>query len=719
MLGERTRRHAPTRAARSLILVLALGSLSLGAPGTAAAGASTFAFEPVRIEVGANADDPTVDVRVWGRRYRFRNGPIPTSIESQGQEILAPGAAFRTRTAEVWDVVRWTSPELLSVEPTAVRLQFRATPGQLEITATATIEDDGMIRVDLEIGCRSACAIEGWRYEFALRRDLGDLFYQHHLEYDYRQRNIDRRQMLAAAGRIPDSERRFDFVPTMFLGSRDLGIEWWSESDADWSHAPDFKPLALSLTSGEARFQVQPIQNRHDLAEGERWVDTFALFPAPMRPLPAWSSSVRFLSWQMAREFDSGIGTRFAWIGFGFQARWHGLPESHQNGAQKDLRQRLAESHVRYIPYGKLTAAPTMHPMIFRHFDEWSASGTWFVSEPPSDELAVLQLNGVTLQPRQGYSYAVCMGSKPYLEWILKENLRVLQEEHLDGLYFDHGAITRMCTRSPRISGKPGRQVWEYFNVRSFYRSLWREAKRLNPEALIVIHSHGQPRALAAYADFVFVGEALNSVFREGDASIWSALGRAHYDPDYLALPDGYLEAMTLPRVGGPVGILPQIKPAYDPDAPARAIRFQRGLLAVALSNGVPLWLANGALDALVDVYRAIDRFGTMEGAVFVPWWSSNPLVSHDSKLRVSLYRREQRDLIVAANLGDRAVATQLQFAPNETGGRRVVRAWDAETPRRSLPSDGAQVRVAIPGRDFRLILVEWEAREDRAESSR
>ena len=119
----------------------------------------------------------------------------------------------------------------------------------------------------------------------------------------------------------------------------------------------------------------------------------------------------------------------------------------------------------------------------------------------------------------------------------------------------------------------PGREVWEYRNVRAFYKRLYEGVARLRPEALIVIHTHGVPKALGAFVDFHMFGEALNAVFANGVPRKRYLANPELYRPDYLALPEGFLEAHFHPRVGGVPSLLPQVRWAIDPARPGRAQR--------------------------------------------------------------------------------------------------------------------------------------------------
>ena len=262
-----------------------------------------------------------------------------------------------------------------------------------------------------------------------------------------------------------------------------------------------------------------------------------------------------------------------------------------------------------------------------------------------------------------------------------------------------------MCVKSPLLKGRPGRQVWEYLNVRRFYRRLVEAMKAENPDALLVIHTHGQPRALAAWADFVAIGEGWNVLFRGGRRFREIAKDPSLYDPDYFQLSEEYLEAQLLPPLGGVTLVLPQVKHAMDPERPQRAQRLQRAFFARILPFGVPVWMANSEPTQLASIFEAIDRFGPLSEARLLPFWEDGGVVGEGS-LRTTVFAVSGRALVVVANWGDEAVQETLSFDRSSLLLSDGFGVRDAETRRRIPVSEGGQFRVRVPARDLRLLEV-------------
>ena len=430
-----------------------------------------------------------------------------------------------------------------------------------------------------------------------------------------------------------------------------------------------------------------------------------ALFPTPLRPAPERWRSNRFVSYSGARLLTQRPDLHYYWIAFPkhFDAVYHGLPFAKRSAKQRELRERVERFGARYIPYAKLTAAPSGHPKTLANTSGWMANEKGF-TVPPAFERKLLAEN-TRWKPGQPYSYPVCTDRFDYLEWIRDVSIETLVTEQTDGIYYDFGSITRMCERRANASeARTARtdlvapEFWFYFNLREFYRELYEAAHAENPEALLTVHTHGQPRALAAWLDYIFIGETLNVHF-SGDLKFYEAIKQPQrYTPDYLDLPEGFMEAVTFPRVGGITSWLPELKWA-DAD---RLARFQRGFLAWVLVNDVHIWHANSDFRALVDVYNALDEFGSLDDAKVHPWWGSDSPIKSAPDLQVTAYSRPDALLVVAANFGEEAVTRSISIDP----ARGITKVRELERGDRWEKISGNRFEASIPPGDFRLFLV-------------
>lgn len=649
------------------------------------------------------SDAPLV-VEVWGRSYRFDAGPLPSRIESQGEPLFADAPRFRLGTSDAPGDRRtlvWSRPSVTSSTDRVLTLTTDAEAGRSTVRATTTIEYDGMIRVDLAISLPETSRLTQFAYEIALAPGVARWF-NRHVRYDYESMNIDKVGLEGSAGRVPAGTMEVEYTPTLLLGNRRIGLEWWSDENIDWRPGTSV-PIRVSHAGDRTTLTVEPVARAGD--RGETWRHTFALFPLPLRATPPDWRAKRFVSWSVAREFRQE-GFEYFWIAFPkhFQARHFGLPAAFSNEEQRALRERLDRRNVGYIPYGKLTSSPNYHPRTLANADRWAANDQRFTGPSPGEAKFMQRNHG--WKKGNWYSYAVCTGAEDYLEWILAENLSALEEESLDGLYFDFGSVSRMCESDPRIEDRGRQQSWHYFELREFYKALYERSRAIAPDSLLTAHTNGQPRAINAFLHYNFIGEALNVVFRGGRS--WGAVRKRpeDYDPDYLGLRPDFMLAQLNPPVGGVTSILPEIRFAHDPKRPERLRSYQRAFLAQFLREDVHFWFANSDQDELVRVMRALDVLGPLDDAIVHPYWSNREAIRRDPRIDVTAYEKADALLAVVANLTDEDIHTSLAVDPDLLG--KPITTWielegQPETKRPLTP----KTRLRIPARDFRIVLFE------------
>ncbi len=258
-----------------------------------------------------------------------------------------------------------------------------------------------------------------------------------------------------------------------------------------------------------------------------------------------------------------------------------------------------------------------------------------------------------------------------------------------------------------RQRGSGGQLAWGYFELRDFYRRLYEAVKAIDPDVLVTIHTHGQPRAIGAFVDYVFIGEALNVVFRDARPFREIRADAGLYKPHYMDLPDGFLDAQIFPRTGGATALLPEVHFARDEKNPRREVALTREMFAETLVGGVPVWLTNCDVSTRSEIMSAVDRFGTLDEARLRPWWEDPLRVAGTAGVRGSVYEKEDAALLVVANRKDQPV--RLTLKPDLTGlGMAGTRQFqDPEQPSSApRPIDGKGIALSIPARDFRLVLI-------------
>jgi hypothetical protein len=689
------------RRVRAFWAVALLGIASVGGPAPARAATVPPPFQPLRVTGSTGA----VSVGLWGRTYDFRRGPLPETIRSRGRQMFLAPPRFQAAVSQVARSVVWQDTRVISSAPDVVRLKTIGQMPGIQVVALTRIEYDGMIAVQLTFTAQQALTFDRLTYELQLGEQVAN-HYARHLPYDPAQENVDKAQLPYSAGGVP-ARLALDFVPTLALGNQSVGIEWWSETDAHWTPAVDVPPFEVTRGSGMTKLRVTPIAFPLVLAAGQAWRDSFSLFVFPTRPPPPRWRSVRMMPYSRVWSLDPNVGSRFVFMASqeAFHAQYDGLPASVNDAFQRSVRADLARRGVGYIPYSMLFVAPLLHPRTMSSFDAWAAHKWWKLL--PGWTNPVIERTHPSAAVGDPYTYPPCAARKDYFDWMLEQNLATLRAERPDGFYFDQGAITRLCLRNPILAGKVGRQSWEYGNVRDFYKRLYEAVKTESPEALIVIHTHGTPKALGAFVDFNISGESLNGVFGAPYTATQYFANPDIYRPDYFALPPSYLEAQLLPRVGGVSSLIPQVKWAIDPDRPSRARAFQRRLHAITLVNDVhaPIWASD--VDASLEIYRALDRFGDLGNVSVYEWWKNAQRIQRPAGLKVTAYVRAGRALLVLTNPGTTRVRGRVTLDLDGLKLSSARRYLDLERSTTSQPLVNDGLDVDVPPQDLRLMLVE------------
>jgi hypothetical protein len=656
-------------------------------------------FEPVTLR--DDADTP-LQIRVWGREYVFTRGPTPTDIRTLGRRLLSEAPTYGLVVGGQEIAIAWDRPTVIETSERAVRLRTLGRAGATSVASETVVEYDGMVRVSLTLSAAQPIGVDRLRYVFRFDADIAR-FYNRHLEYDYRTMRVKRGELLETAGPISEAPMRLPYIPSLAIGNHEVGFEWWSDSDAGFHNDPKATPIALARNGDLVSFTVDPISSRLELQPDRPWTHEFAVFALPMRAPTGDAHAHRFLAPGEVRFSRNKAGLRFYSIFFPgqFEARWHGLPASVDSAKQRGVRERLAKAGVGYVPYAKLTAAPSMHPKTMANTEQWSAAGVLFRGPSPGERRFMLERGWV---PGTTYGYAVCGTARAYFDWILDETLSTIRDESIAGVYYDWGSIMEPCASRVR----DGELAWGLFELRDFYRRLYEGVKASHPDLPITIHTHGQPRAIGAFVDYVFIGEALNVVFRRGKSFPQIKANPKLYVPHYMDLPEGFLDAQVFPRSGGITALLPEVHFSRDENDPQREVALTREMFAETLVGGIQVWFANCHVATRTSIMNAIDRFGNLDDARFHPWRDDPLGVGNMPGVRAAAYSRKEGALLIVANRNDRPVEFVIKPNPTELGAGDASNFIDPERPGgKPQPIGERGIPISIPARDFRLVLLQ------------
>ncbi len=209
-------------------------------------------------------------VRVWGREYRCGRGALPEQILNQNTPMLArPVRVELEAGGQTADLARAAAVAKPSPNDRAVR-EAKLRVGPLAVTCRTTTEFDGMMRCDIDLTPTRTTTIQRLTVEIPLRRPLAYF-------------------LMPSSGTnakpifTPKQTWRSRFLPLVWLGSDDLGLAWFAESDQYWTPRDD-RMVEVVPKPGEVVLRLNIVRRPRRAGKPMRF--TFGLMATPVRPLP-------------------------------------------------------------------------------------------------------------------------------------------------------------------------------------------------------------------------------------------------------------------------------------------------------------------------------------------------------------------------------------------------------------------------------------------------
>ena len=219
----------------------------------------------------------------------------------------------------------------------------------------------------------------------------------------------------------------------------------------------------------------------------------FALFPTPLRPRDPRMRQIRIAAFgRFLSAFRPGVSrTTHDYYAVAaqseFQALFDALPMARHNDRYRQFRERLRNEGVRYMPYGALWYTNAVLEAPRRLYPDWHVEPVSQSTLKRWEKYDAGETRDLSrLQGRHWDGYRVCSTPASYADFLVWTFVKAITEEQLDGIYFDHGQLSRSC-RNPNhghLQGASGEQPKAYFGVfgaRELLKRLWIAGKRVKP----------------------------------------------------------------------------------------------------------------------------------------------------------------------------------------------------------------------------------------------
>jgi hypothetical protein len=626
---------------------------------------------PPWTEVMAEMIDEVVNVSVWGRTYGFAGDPLPTSILTGGEEVLA--SPVRLVGTVDKNPISWERKGafLFRKDNAQATISGWQANGSLIVNTTSQVEFDGLMRVDMAIMPQRGASpkLEELWLEIPLKADRATLFHYWPGSWG----------SAANSGAIPEEGFAMPFKPFVWLGWEEGGLSWFTESDKGWQPKDANRYIEIVRQGEETLLRLHILDS-----EPERLplTLTFGFQATPVKPVPK-----DFHEWRICHGASYGIEKRpveegktvldsMAELGVKtliFHEHWTPIQNYWETTHKAELRQLVTECHKRgiklllYFGYELSTLAP-----------EWGELSDQVLVKNAQGGLA----GGYHRQPEQR-DYIVCYNNR-WQDDLVEGVARAMDRYGFDGVYLDGtiepwGCANELHGCGYRDSAGNLKATYPIFAVRKLMSRLY---ALIHPRGGFV-NAHQSTCCVTptlAYCHSYWDGEQFGGGELAGDPL--QKLPLAAFKAEFMGR-----------NFGVPCEFLVYEKPPQWTFEHALAFTLLHDVRVRPGGYG-------RQLEMMSKIWKAMSDFGVSE-AEWHPYWRNQQYVSAEPEsVKVSLYMRESQVLLAVSNLSaDQEVEGKISLNISTPGSS----ACDAITGE-SLTLEGNCLRLTLPPMKARLV---------------
>ncbi|MGC8977364.1 MAG: glycoside hydrolase domain-containing protein [Candidatus Ratteibacteria bacterium] len=651
------------------------------------------------IKLNKNIEDYKVEV--WGRIYTFSNSNIfPVSIISQNEEILADSIVISIDGT----IPAWKKLNFSEISSTRCVFSNKGDTTNYKIESRGKIEFDGFLWYEVNFISKNKGngeEIDNLKIDIPLKKDIC-LFFQYPYSRSYW---------------FPNKYWNSGFLPYIWIGNDNLGLQWFAESNQYWYSKEPSKTIEIIPEGTYNILRINIVRDKIEMPE--EFKICFGFIATPVKPLPENWRSWNFASWDLPwrqgePEKYFNLNMDYGWWSIApawLIPKWE-KSEYKINKPQMwipftsnrflGIRRYDAQSKFDFLPEWK----------IFSH--EWSV-----IPE---------QINYGTAP---GWNEAQINPSKSYCDFFVYHVNEFFKNYDVDGLYFDGYAGP---TPSANIDVGFGyidrdgniKPVYPILAGRELMKRIYTIVKKYRPEKGVIIV---YPATFIAMPVLSFTDGNY-----EGEHWIWADLA------DKIKKGGGWYSAALTPdwlRVVHnmkPFGLVPnfdcRLYLAWDSDQPHKHAREFFGLL---LTHDIHSW--GGWTGGYARTFGiTLDWWGITDKDVkFLPYWEKEPafkvsLNPEGTKEWDSCFAsgwinyKKKKMLIVAMNLSKYWLSSHRYEKEGDIGyylninlkklgiENKKILVTDAESlGKLNLPFKDGQVPLTVEPHGVRLISITWE----------
>ena len=605
-------------------------------------------------EVKTQVSNNNVEIKVWGRSYKFFNSAFPTSIVSADEELLSSPVrliGMVNGKPLVWENQNVFSLQSNNLESVVSGCQSN---NDLIVNVTFTVEFDGMMRMDIVLfphpqntSDKKTPTIDNLWLEIPFNHKT-TLF--HYWPGCWGNANN--------SGMIPDAGLSLPFKPAFWLGWEEAGLSWFAESDKGWRPAKDNQCIEVVKKDKEIVLRFRLLDTP---PEKLPLTFTMGLQATPVKPIPRDFHQWRVYHYGTEKRLPDKeaidiLINQIAELGvttFILHEGWTPIQSYWKTSDGAKLKYLISEAHkigikvLLYFGYHLSTLAP-----------EWTKM---------ADDVLIKDVNGgligefyylpkkiIFYRLPDQTNYTVCHNSK-WQDSFVNGITQALEDYNFDGLYLDGTIEPWPCANQNHGCGyktTDGHLKVSYpiFAVRKLMKHLYSIIQAKGG----IIEAHQSTCCITPILSFCHC-------YRDGEH-----------------LMDGRLDTETLKKL--PLATFRAEFMGKNFGVPCRFIVYERP----------PLWTYEHALSItlLHDVLiRSVDKEGNEDFKVakhlskicnimsnfgvsvakWYPYWKNEKFLKVEPEdIKVSFYKNGNRLLLVVSNLsGERNILGNIILNPD------------------------------------------------------
>ena len=611
-----------------------------------------------------------VVVTPWGRRYEFKPDSVISAIYVGEHNLLAAPVRLLAETGQ--GAMRQVDPTLTIAEdaPDRVRLS-RATKGEHPLQIDVTIDYDGMIWFDWKI-TGPPNPLTALTLEIPLAEKYARLLW--HNRYGGRPWAEQK------PGFLPEGGFTAPFLPALWLGDEDHGLQWFAESDAGWHLKQPDRAIEIVRDGDRVILRVHMIDAPAPV--GEVLAGSFGLQATPVKP---WGKTL----WDYRFQVMTNLAEPLPWYvpyfdkvieEYGLRTitlfeNWNDAhsyvsttPEREEKlrGIVKIIQERDCQALLYFG--GFISSLAPEADLLWDECIRMPAGGWTDYNYPPT--------------PRQKL-FGVCYNSI-WQDLIADGMERAMREFDLDGLYLDGVGDVAGCTNTYHGCGytAPDGSVRPTYPVRAtrkLLQRIYRIVKSHKPDGQVKLHQSGQMIApVLGFATSTWDGEQFTEY-------------QDKFLLDFLPLDTFRTEFMGR-QWGVPAEMLQYRLPGTE--------HQKKGLFLLHDVNDEADYETNRKL------FELFDEFGRAD-ATWLPYWSNGDFVTVEpAQAKASLYRHPTNGvLVMVTNTGREAARVSVQLNLDALENLADAGAVDTMTGE-TVPLTRGRFSEMLDPVDWRLIWV-------------